>query len=321
MPSGSDFGATNNSATPTPVCPRHPDRVAYVRCQRCNEPTCPDCQHPVEVGILCTGCVQQAQRSMPREHRPAKFVDRHGYPIPITTYTLIGLCVLIYIGQWATQTIPGVPSVTELAQFAGLYVSEIALNTSVPSVSFEPWRMISSAFVHSLSNPLHLILNMVVLWMVGRVLEPALGWARYLAVYLLSAVGGAVAVLWLSAPQVPVVGASGAVYGLFATLFVVMRAQRAQTNGLLVLIGINLAFSFLVPGISWQGHLGGLITGGIAALIIRGLSQPPKNQPMTPAIRKRGRRLSWWGLVGLALVLVVFTVVGAAQITVDSLVR
>src|SRR5699024_5029193 len=103
--------------------------------------------------------------------------------------------------------------------------------------------------------------NMAVLWMIGRQIEPYLGAAKFVALYVLSAIGGAVAVLFLAEPNSAVVGASGAVYGLFAALWLIGRRLGADTRGITVLIVINFVFSFMGANISWQGHLGGFITG------------------------------------------------------------
>ena len=88
---------------------------------------------------------------------------------------------------------------------------------------FQPWRMLTSALVHSMGSPIHLLLNMAVLWLIGRQIEQFLGAAKFVAIYVLSAFGGAVAVLFLAEPNSAVVGASGAVYGLFAALWMIGR--------------------------------------------------------------------------------------------------
>lgn len=127
---------------------------------------------------------------------------------------------------------------------------------------------------------MHLLFNMYALWVTGQVLEPVLGRLRFTALYLLSALGGSVAVLLLADPNaqswlVPVLGASGAVFGLFGALLVVLRRFKGNANQILILLGINFVISFVVPNISWQGHLGGLVVG---AAMGAGFAYVPKHQ-------------------------------------------
>jgi membrane associated rhomboid family serine protease len=131
---------------------------------------------------------------------------------------------------------------------------------------FEPWRMLTSGFVHDWTSPFHILLNSYAIWIFGRLLEPMLGPFRYLIVYLTSIVGGSVAVLWLSDPQMPVVGASGGLFGLMGAYLIVMSKIGGNTTQIFALIAINLSMGFFVSGISWEGHLGGLATGLLMAL-------------------------------------------------------
>ncbi|MFJ4170581.1 rhomboid family intramembrane serine protease [Paenarthrobacter sp. NPDC089714] len=235
-----------------PVCPRHPDRPSYVRCQRCGRPACPECQRAAAVGFQCVDCVNEQKRTTPAyrsAYGGALAVGR-----PLVTYTIIALCVLVFILQWI---VPGNAVYREFA-FANVLAEQ------------EPWRMLTAAFLHSQSFLLHIVLNMYTLWIFGQALEPLLGRVRYLAVYVLSAVGGSVGFLLLTPdePAIGVVGASGAIFGLFGAMLVVQRHRGGETRQLWVLIAINGAIGFFIPGIAWQAHLGGLITGGLAAAAI-----------------------------------------------------
>jgi membrane associated rhomboid family serine protease len=125
----------------------------------------------------------------------------------------------------------------------------------------EPWRMITAGFVHSPDNFWHILLNIYSIYIFGRVIEPMLGPTRFLVLYLVSIFGGSAMVLWLGEPVVPVVGASGAFFGLMGAYLIMLRAIGDNSGLLVGLIAVNLAFGFLVPGISWQGHLGGLLAG------------------------------------------------------------
>lgn len=134
-----------------------------------------------------------------------------------------------------------------------------------PLAQVQPYRFITSAFLHS--GFWHLVLNMYTLWLLGRVLEPALGRVRYLALYFLSAIAGNAAVYGVAnltgGWNVGAVGASGAIFGLFGALVILSRKVDANMSGIFTILGINLVYSFVVPGISWESHVGGLIVGAL----------------------------------------------------------
>ena len=254
-----------------PVCPRHPDTVAYVRCQRCERPTCPACQVPSTVGVHCVDC---ARRSQAGRRQARTLLGGTVVSDAVVTKVLIGLCVAAYVVQVLAPALD--------ARLA--FVPVVAAG--------EPWRFLTTAFLHA--NYMHLGFNMWALWVLGGSLEPVLGRWRFTAVYLLSALGGSTAIYWLSWPGTDAwgtmtVGASGAVFGLFSTMFVVQRRFGRDTSGIVALLVINGVVSFLGANISWQGHLGGLIVGGIVAAIY--------------AWAPRGKRQSV-GIAGTAAVLV-----------------
>ena len=232
-----------------PVCPRHPDRVSYVSCQRCGRPACPQCQRPAAVGVHCVDCVAQATRSTRARVTVfgAKVVPGAR---PVVTITMIAICVAMYL--------------LELAGFDTY--SRFAYSPAAGEV--EPWRMLTAAFLHA--SLLHIAFNMMALWFTGPFLEQALGRARFLALYLVSALGGSVAVLLLTPMDNwsrGVVGASGAVFGLFGAVAVVMIRLKKPNTQIFGVIAINLVLTFLIPNISWQGHLGGLVTGAVIAAV------------------------------------------------------
>ena len=207
----------------------------------------------------------------------------------------MGVCVVVYL----LQVIPGL-NATDALLYSPLYSLGEFTADGVP---YEPWRMITAMFAHSTGSggffgslPLHLALNMFTLWIFGQVLEPMLGRARFLALYLISIFGGSVGVLLLANPDNWVVGASGAIFGLMAAYFVILRQLGQNSGQMLGLIAINLVFGFFSSGVSWEGHVGGLVTGGVVALVLantRMLSQ------------QSAQRL---GLVGVVLGLVLLTV-------------
>jgi membrane associated rhomboid family serine protease len=243
-------------------CYRHPDRRSFVLCQRCLRTICPECQTPAAVGVICPECLRDQQKAASPAQRKAE--RRWSRPRaltvadsrPVVTYAIIGITVLVYL----LTLIPGIGGAIEDA-FA-FYAPLI-----YPGLTgyFEPWRLLTAALVHG--GFVHLALNMLALWMIGRSLEPLLGRWRFLTLYVLSALGGSVAVALLSFTT-PVVGASGAIFGLFGALLVIGRHIGANIGGIAIVLGINLVIGFL-PGfnISWQAHVGGLLVGLLVAFI------------------------------------------------------
>jgi membrane associated rhomboid family serine protease len=159
---------------------------------------------------------------------------------------LIALNVVVFLVDAATPTFQG--------RFENLaYISNGFEAIGVADGQY--YRLITSAFLHA--SVLHIMFNMFALVQIGPVLENALGRARYLALYLLSAVGGSVAAFLLAPPTQPSVGASGAIFGLFGAYYVVLRRLGGETGSIVVLLGINLLITFTVPNIDWRGHGGG----------------------------------------------------------------
>ena len=241
------FGANQSGYGPEPTCYRHPNRPTSIRCQRCGRPICADCQVIAPVGVQCPDCVREAAAATTgvRRRGPA-FLHRSG--APLVTYAIIAVCVVI----WALQML--VPGFTNAVVFYA------------PFTHLEPWRVLTAGFAHSTSNLLHLPLNMYSLWVFGMLLEPAIGRWRFAVLYLLSLLGGDIAVALL-APATPVRGASWALFGVMAALLLVVRHLGGQYVQLLVLLGVNLVFGFLASGVSWQAHVGGLVVGLVVAQI------------------------------------------------------
>jgi membrane associated rhomboid family serine protease len=243
-------------------CYRHPDRQSFVLCQRCMRTICPECQTQAAVGVICPECLgQQAKTQTPAQRKAERRWARPravsvSDSRPLVTYGIIAVTTL----AWLVGLIPGVG---ETVQNALLFWGP-ALYPDLTG-TFEPWRLLTASLVHS--GFWHISLNMVALWMMGRSLEPLLGRGRFLTLYLLSALGGAVAVALLSFTT-PVVGASGAIFGLFGALIVIGRHIGANIGGIAIILAINLVIGF-IPGfnISWQAHVGGLVVGALVGLI------------------------------------------------------
>ncbi|MEZ0493351.1 rhomboid family intramembrane serine protease [Kineococcus sp. TBRC 1896] len=232
-----------------PVCPRHPDRESWVRCQRCGRPTCPQCQRPAAVGVQCVDCVAEGNKGV-RQARTT-FGGVLSNRDTLVTKVLIGACLLVFLAQQVMPTIV----FYQLALVNGPFPGSFAQGAW--------WQPVTSAFLHG--GVLHLLFNMYALWICGQYLEPLLGRVRFTALYVVSALGGAVGALLLGAAGSATVGASGAIFGLFAALFVVNRHLGRQTGQIAVLIGLNFFIGVFVAGISWQAHLGGLVTGALVA--------------------------------------------------------
>jgi len=242
-------------------CYRHPDRQSFVLCQRCLRTICPECQTQAAVGVICPECMRDQQKSQtPAQVKAQRRWSRGSASAvvsgerPVVTYSIIAVTVLVFV----TQLIPDSPVQEWLAFYAPYLYPQL-------TGTFQPWRLLSGLFVHG--GFWHVGLNMLAVWMIGRSLEPLLGHARYLALYLISGLGGSVAVALLSFGT-PVVGASGAVFGLLGALLVIGRHIGANISGILIILGINLVIGFIPGmGVSWQAHIGGLVTGALIGLI------------------------------------------------------
>lgn len=253
-------------------CYRHPDRQSFVLCQRCLRTICPECQTQAAVGVICPECLADQRRAASPAQRTAERRWRRPRAAsaattfdtrPLMTYGIIAVTVLAYLVELAT----GGPN--------GVFANALRLDARgflAIGGPVEPWRLLTVLLVHA--SILHVGLNMLVLWMIGRSLEPILGRWRFLVLYLIAGLGGSVAVA-LIAPGTPVVGASGAIFGLFGAMLLIARHVGADVWQIAILIGINLAFPFVLAlfsgggsvQISWQAHVGGLIAGGLVGLI------------------------------------------------------
>lgn len=285
---GPDYGAAQPTDS-VPVCKNHSDRPSYVRCQRCGQPICPECTRQAAVGVQCPQCTQEGARQVRavRTVAGATITDTR----PLVTYWIIGLSAATFLAQitlgWDQFTQHFV-----FAPFLGLD---------------EPWRFVTAALLHSTTRYFHILFNMWALWVVGSQLELILGRARFITLYVLSAIGGHVAVVLLASPVneswfIPTLGASGAVFGLFGALVPVMKRVGADLRGIAVLIGINVVLGFIVPNISWQGHLGGLLTGVVLSVIY--VRAPQEHKKKTAII----------GSVTVAVLLITLAVVRYAVV-------
>ncbi|BBZ78407.1 rhomboid family intramembrane serine protease [Mycolicibacterium anyangense] len=235
---------TPQTPAETPTCYRHPDRPTYVRCARCQRPICPECMRSAAVGHQCVDCVAAGAQNVRPVRTTFGGVQRTG--APVVTYALIAVNVVLFVLDMTSRA---------LRQHLVLWAPAVAAG--------EYYRLITSAFVHF--GIAHILFNMWALYVLGPPLEQHLGRLRFGALYGLSALGGSVLVYLVAPIGAATAGASGAVFGLFGATFVVARRLNLDIRWLVILIVANLVITFTVPGISWQGHLGGLITGAVVA--------------------------------------------------------
>jgi membrane associated rhomboid family serine protease len=209
------------------------------------------------VGFQCPECVAQGRASVRTARTP--FGGRIDARATVTL-TLIGICVAVFGVEFLT-------GVNQVLNDYGSWPFGIAFGG-------EQWRLFTAMFLHV--NLLHLLFNMYVLYLLGPQLERLFGHTRFLVLFLVSGLGGSVASYWFSEPNTVSAGASGAIFGLMAALVVAGHAIKADITQVLVLIGINLAIGFLVGGIDWRAHLGGLVTGAAVAAVLAYAPRPQR---------------------------------------------
>jgi membrane associated rhomboid family serine protease len=208
---------------------------------------------PTPVGMRCPECAHQ--RTQVRRSQAA--FEPSGYT---GTIVLIALNVAAYFAEIATGT-------GGLSGTSGSVIANFGLQGHAVADG-EWYRLLTGGFLHA--GLFHIGFNMFALFILGRLLEPAIGTPRFVALYFASLFAGSFGAIALTSPNEVTVGASGAIFGLFAAAFVIARGrglnQLASELGIILLL--NLGFTFAVPGISIGGHLGGIVGGFICALFI-----------------------------------------------------
>jgi membrane associated rhomboid family serine protease len=275
--------------TGVPTCFRHPGRETYVSCVRCGRHACPDCLRSAAVGQQCVECVREGNRG----RRPATAVfGGRSVSGAVVTWVLVGLNVVLYLVELARPSLGYDLGMIGLGRFSN--------GGALQGVAEGQWyRLITSAFLPPPGGglgPLDIIFNMWALILVGPALERLLGHLRYLTVYLVSALGGSVA-LYLLVPYELALGASGAIFGLFGAWFVVARRLRLDSRWIVTVVVLNLVIGFIVPNIAWQAHLGGLVAGG---LLTAAYAYAPR---ANRALIQGGTTVAIVGLLILAVVL------------------
>lgn len=250
----SQESASQESVPKGPVCYRHPGRETYIRCQRCERYVCPDCSRDAAVGVHCVECLREGTRDLPQARTRFGGVV-HGRT-DLVTLVLIGLNVAVFL----------------LYQAVGPRVADnLALVGGWPDFGVaggQVWRLLTSAFLHTAFW--HIGINLLSLWILGRLLEPMLGRLRYVGLYLAAGLAGSAVAYALTDPLTWTLGASGAVFGLFGAVVMVLRRLRADLTWIGGILAINVVLNVLYrDALSWQGHLGGFVAGLIlgAALV------------------------------------------------------
>jgi membrane associated rhomboid family serine protease len=237
------------------TCYRHPDRETRVSCSSCGRPICPDCMTPTPVGMRCPECASQRTKVVQGGGGGST-----GFAKSPATFVLIGINVVAFLIEIAVGGGGlGIGSGNSVVIDYGLFG---------PLVGEGEWyRLVTCGFLHA--SLIHIGFNMLLLYFLGRLLEPALGTPRFLVLYFASLLAGSFGALLLD-PNALTVGASGAVFGLAGATFVIARGRGmdAIASEIGFLIVINLVFTFTMSNISAGGHLGGLAAGVICALAI-----------------------------------------------------
>lgn len=283
------------------MCSQHNDVAALTFCQRCGEPICGDCMIEAPVGYQCPRCVASGQRRTRSDELP--FGGRAHKGTRSTTSVIMGINAVIWVAILLTggsssllvRLLALTPQGLCLAAQEGRYYAGVDASTcaALPGTTWAPgvadgavWQVITSGFVHV--DLLHILSNMLILWFIGPNLEQILGRSRFIAMYVLSLIGGSTVVMWLSGESTTSLGASGAIFGLLGALLILSIRTKGDIRGVLMWIGLNLVITVMGLGtISWQAHLGGLAAGLLATVII----------VYTPGARQR-RSLTQWILLG-----------------------
>lgn len=238
---------TQDHATSAPVCYRHTDRETRLACSRCGRPICPDCSIDASVGQRCPECIRAegTQKVIPTRARGGRAA---GAP---ATLTFVGLAAVFFVLTGFGRS------------FGPLFEALAQWNVAVSEGEW--WRIFTPILLHA--SITHILFNMWALYVLGPQIERGVSTTPFVALYLASAGVGGVFAFYLGDPLDVAVGASGAIFGLFGVWlsWALHRRNTMYGQALLRQIGflllINAAIPFLVPTISWQAHLGGLIAG------------------------------------------------------------
>ncbi len=221
---------------------------------------------PTPVGMRCPECS--------RERTQVKTI-RSAPTVPVVTMTLIAINVLVFLAESATGASLG-------GGGGGTIYNKGALFGPLIAQQNEYWRIVTAGFLHD--GVFHIFVNMLSLYFVGMVLEPAIGRVNFAAIYFASLLAGSFGAL-LFQPGIPTIGASGAIFGIFGALIVVAHARGIPIwqSGLGFWLILNLIISFSFTGISVGGHLGGLAAGLLGGWLVVEVGERRRQQAVALA--------------------------------------
>jgi membrane associated rhomboid family serine protease len=249
----------STAQTGLPTCYRHPDRETGLSCSECGRPICTECMTAAPVGLRCPDHAGT--------RRGAGVIEKHGImrspgrgvgaTNALVTKSLIAINIVIYL-----ITVVQSPAGGLSTPGGSLYIKWILYGPFVANGDW--WRLITAAFLHG--SLIHIGFNMAALWWIGAPVEEYLGRARYIGLYLVSGLAGSAGAL-IQSPTTPVVGASGAIFGILGAMLIIEWQATGRLGGnAMTLIVINLVLSFALSNISIGGHIGGLIGGILTTL-------------------------------------------------------
>lgn len=245
-----------------PSCYRHPGRETGITCTRCERPICTDCMVDASVGFQCPQCVRTGSGTghAPTANQPRTIA---GGTIAADPFLVTKILIAINAAVFVMVLVLGDRFVAELELIG--YARNPQLGGETVGVADNEWyRLLTAAFLHEQVQ--HILFNLLSLWFLGRLVEPELGRARYLAVYLLSGLGGSALAYLIAAPNQPSLGASGAIYGLMGAFAVLVRRSNLDMRPVIALLALSLFFTFTWDNISWEAHIGGLVAGALVTL-------------------------------------------------------
>lgn len=243
------------------TCYRHSDQRAGVVCQRCDRPICPQCMHQASVGFHCPECAKTGKQRV----YDARAIATMGSTV---TRILIGVNLAVFVLGVILEPSGFFNGSQRLLVDGGLISGGRLQSGQLIGVAHgQWWRLVTSGFLHY--GALHIAFNMYALWVLGPLIERAVGRVAFVVIYGSSLLAGSLGGLLLT-PYALGAGASGAIFGLMGAALAAQKANhvRLAEGGILMWVGINLVITFALPGISKGGHIGGLIGGAIAGACV-----------------------------------------------------
>ena len=241
-----------------PVCVNHSNQVTYVRCSRCENYICTDCMRSASIGYQCPTCASDSTPVIKGINRNRFIPNQKNTPV---TKFLSTSLIVVYVAQFLLGNVL-------IANFA-LFAPSVA--------NGQWWLLITAGFLHG--SIFHLLFNVYILWVIGSQLESIVGKINFVIIYFVSLLGGSFASYLFSPFGSYSIGASGAIFGLMGAMLVVGRKRNLDISQITTLVAINVVIGFVLSGIDWRAHLGGLAAGAfITWVLLNATSLKEKNQ-------------------------------------------